>query len=267
MNLFLDIPTSLRYFVIYNKGLLELIIWNKKMIPNLFTENIRTNSYLMKRAVKKAIVIFFTKHLVALSGLDGTGKSEIGRYLKDLFDSNSKFVEIDMSLNEFPFSWKIGSIFPNDEKSSNQPVVLFFDKLHLAHAKMASYLSRSIEKIEDSNIMVIVSSSRPLESLIAEQIISNSLYYNLHQFEIRIPSLQERGNNEKIFLANHFLERICLRENLGKKIFSDDVLHKIFNYGWPGNVTELKSTVEKSAIESASRIIPIKIFWGQESLK
>ena len=51
------------------------------------------------------------------------------------------------------------------------------------------------------------------------------------------------------------LKKFCSLYNLGEKSFSKDALKALLDYDYPGNIRELISIIERSAILSEDKII------------
>jgi DNA-binding NtrC family response regulator len=56
-------------------------------------------------------------------------------------------------------------------------------------------------------------------------------------------------------LAYHFLKHFC--KKTGKKLdgFSDEAMLTLVNYGWPGNVRQLKNVIERLVIMAESSVL------------
>ncbi len=66
---------------------------------------------------------------------------------------------------------------------------------------------------------------------------------------INIPPLRER-REEILSIAEAALERYCSQYGFEMKSFTTSARNALENYNWPGNIRELISVVERSAILS-----------------
>lgn len=84
------------------------------------------------------------------------------------------------------------------------------------------------------------------EQVIAEKKLRPDFFHRIAHFQIQIPPLRDRVE-DICDLAYHFLAR--LRENERVNVFelSSDVVTKLQNYLWPGNIRELQAVVEGGA--------------------
>jgi two-component system NtrC family response regulator len=134
---------------------------------------------------------------------------------------------------------------------------LFLDELSNLNLEIQSKLLRVMESGEykpvgeshtiKTDVRIIAATNRDLSKLVAEGAFREDLYYRLNVFPIRIPPLRERKEDIPR-LAYHFLRLFC--KETGKRIegFSDDALVLLMNHFWPGNVRQLKNTVERLVI-------------------
>ncbi|NNK94226.1 MAG: sigma-54-dependent Fis family transcriptional regulator [Desulfobacterales bacterium] len=134
---------------------------------------------------------------------------------------------------------------------------LFLDELSNLNLEIQSKLLRVMESGEykpvgeshtiKTDVRIVAATNRDLSKLVAEGSFREDLYYRLNVFPIRIPPLRERKEDIPR-LAYHFLRLFC--KETGKRIegFSDDALVLLMNHSWPGNVRQLKNTVERLVI-------------------
>jgi len=98
------------------------------------------------------------------------------------------------------------------------------------------------------DVRVIAATNRPLESLIAERLFREDLYYRLNVFPIEVPPLRDRRDDIPM-LVDHFVRRETgLGE--GAPVTSEAALALMRSYDWPGNVRELEHVVERALILS-----------------
>jgi DNA-binding NtrC family response regulator len=66
---------------------------------------------------------------------------------------------------------------------------------------------------------------------------------------IHLPPLRERGN-DVLLLAKSFADKFCEANHLPTKQFTREAAESLLSYDWPGNIRELKSTIERAVIIS-----------------
>lgn len=100
------------------------------------------------------------------------------------------------------------------------------------------------------DVRVIAASNRNLKTLIDGGDFREDLYYRLNVFTLRLPPLRERSD-DILPLASHYL-KLYARET-GKHIdgISGAAMRQLTQYGWPGNIRELKNAMERAVVISA----------------
>lgn len=105
---------------------------------------------------------------------------------------------------------------------------------------------------------VIAASNVDLETAAAEKRFREDLLYRLNVVPIVVPPLRERISDIPL-LAEHFVEKICRREELSPKRLSQDAVNRLMDYDWPGNVRQLEHAIEMAVTLSGERE---KLFLG-----
>ena len=106
------------------------------------------------------------------------------------------------------------------------------------------------------DVRLISATSRPLDRLVASGAFREDLYDRVNAFQIRLPSLRERGGDIPV-LATRVADQYCAAHGLppGAKVLSPDALARLQAYPWPGNIPELESTVSRAALSSPGTLI------------
>ena len=93
------------------------------------------------------------------------------------------------------------------------------------------------------NIRVIAASNRDIEALIAAGQFREDLYYRLNVTSIDLPPLVESREDIPL-LVEYFIG--VFNEIMGKQVpgILPDIMQRFQTYSWPGNIRELKNTIE-----------------------
>jgi len=75
------------------------------------------------------------------------------------------------------------------------------------------------------------------------------LYFRLFGLPIELPPLRER-KNDILILAKYFIENFCRENEIEEKVLSPEAQKKLLNYDYPGNIRELKASVELAIVMS-----------------
>ncbi len=134
---------------------------------------------------------------------------------------------------------------------------LFLDEVGDLHASSQAKLLRVLQEGEFHRVggeqsirvtvRVIAATNRDLSELVQQQKFREDLYYRLCVVPVRMPSLRERREDIRP-LAEYFLREFCARNNFKAKSFDPSVFDALEGYHWPGNIRELRNTVERMAI-------------------
>ena len=100
---------------------------------------------------------------------------------------------------------------------------------------------------------IIAASNNDLRNMVDEGTFRKDLFYLIDVFEVRIPALRERPM-DIIPLIRYLTERYNRRYNCNRRI-SDEALAILTDYGWPGNLREIDSTLERLVAMAPEDII------------
>jgi len=101
----------------------------------------------------------------------------------------------------------------------------------------------------DIDVRVVAATNRKLEDLVSKGEFREDLYYRLNAATIIVPPLRER-RDEIPYLAQVFIEQICNENGFAIKQISPDAMELLSRYHWPGNIRELKNTIERAVVIS-----------------
>jgi PAS domain S-box-containing protein len=111
---------------------------------------------------------------------------------------------------------------------------------------------KEYERVGDSrtlkaNVRVIAATNVDLPVKIRQGLFREDLYYRLRVMVIHLPPLRERADDIPL-LCDHFLQHF--RMSFGKNFtrVSEQVMDVFMNAPWPGNIRELKYTLEHACI-------------------
>lgn len=107
------------------------------------------------------------------------------------------------------------------------------------------------------DVRIIAASNVDFQKMVKSGKFREDLYYRLKVIEIHLPPLRERIEGIPL-LANHFLT--TFRKQLGKNIatISDQALECMLRYSWPGNIRELKHTIERACVLCHDGVLQVK---------
>ncbi|WP_421617520.1 sigma-54 interaction domain-containing protein [Brevibacillus sp. TJ4] len=202
---------------------------------------------------------------VLITGESGTGKELFAQAIHNASKrADRPFIPVNCAaipaslLESELFGYEEGS-FTNAKKGGKTGLfeiahggTIFLDEIaelpYDLQAKLLRVLQeRSIRKVgevreREIDVRVIAATNRDLQHLVEKNRFREDLYYRLHVLTIRIPSLRERrGDIPELVTA--FLSASADR---GQPAWTmeEEALHALKQYHWPGNIRELKNTVD-----------------------
>ena len=107
------------------------------------------------------------------------------------------------------------------------------------------------------DVRVIAATNKDLSESVQEQAFREDLFHRLNLFSVRMPALRERIEDIPI-LAEHFLEGANSSFGRGVRVISSDAMNQLIEYRWPGNIRELKNTVERAVLLADGEILSSK---------
>ncbi len=217
-----------------------------------------------------------TQSIVLLQGESGVGKECVSQYIHQYSKKpKGPFVVLDCgnigeSLIESElFGYEKGAFTgANTRKEglfeSAQGGTLFIDEIGELPLPLQSKLLRVLEsgtlrrvggtEYIKVDVRVIVATHRNLKQMIEDGEFRHDLYYRLAAFPIQIPSLRER-KDDIFLLSQHFLNQF--EDGHQYMPLSAEVIEKLMEYNYPGNVRELRNILERAVILGVGSAITV----------
>ncbi len=243
------------------------------------------SSRAMLNVYKTIQKVASTQTNVLLLGENGTGKELVAREIhRKSQRANEIFVSVDMgSLSESLFESEIfghvkGAFTDAKEDRAGRFEIasggtLFLDEIgNLSVAMQAKLLAvlqnYTVTRLGSNNpvnidIRLICATNKDMKKLINENLFREDLYYRINTIEIDIPPLRER-DEDILLLTEYFLRIYCEKYNRSPMKISNKSIGVLMKYKWPGNIRELKHTIEKAVIMCDSNVLkPEDILFSQ----
>jgi len=106
------------------------------------------------------------------------------------------------------------------------------------------------------DVRVIAATNQDLRNMMREGRFREDLWYRLAVFPINLPALRDRIGDLPA-LARHFAQRAAARLGLPVRTPTDQDTRLLCAYGWPGNIRELGSVIERAAILGNGRRLDV----------
>lgn len=236
------------------------------------------NSNAMKKVMELTYRVSLVESNVLILGESGVGKELIAERIHKLSARKSEpFIKVNCSaipgnlLESELFGYEKGA-FTGAKTSGKKGMfelanngTLFLDEIGDLPADLQVKLLRAIQDKEiirvggtnsiQLNIRLITATNRNLEKMVAQGEFREDLYYRLNVIPIKIPPLRERKDDIPLLVKN-YLDKFNKKYGVEKKI-SKEVMEKLIDYSWPGNVRQLINVIERMVVLSNNSIITI----------
>jgi two-component system, NtrC family, nitrogen regulation response regulator NtrX len=97
------------------------------------------------------------------------------------------------------------------------------------------------------DVRIVSSTTRNLETEIAEGRFREDLYHRLSVVPIGVPPLSDRREDIPD-LVDYFMDQISLATGLPKRRIGEDAMAVLQSHNWPGNVRQLRNNIERLMI-------------------
>lgn len=223
---------------------------------------IRRTFAMLEKAVQ-------TNISVSISGETGTGKELVAKAIHyNSKRKNKPFVAVNIAA--IPHDLIESELFGHEKGAFTGAVTrrigkfeeaeggtIFLDEIGEMDPNLQAKLLRVLQEKEVTRIggnavikldvRVIAATHKDLAEEVKSGKFREDLYYRLLGLPIHLPPLRERGN-DVILIAKHFLDQFANDNQMRKFKITQEAQEKLLQYPFPGNIRELKSIIELSAV-------------------
>ena len=119
-------------------------------------------------------------------------------------------------------------------------------------------LRRLGSKVEtEVDVRVLAATNKVPEEAVASGQLRNDLYYRLNVFNIHMPPLREHKEDIPQ-LVEALLAEVNSKHQRRVTSVADPVMNLFNNYAWPGNVREMRNTLERAVIVCEASTVEVK---------
>ena len=228
-------------------------------------EGVVGSSPRMNKVIERLKSVAPTDSTVLVLGENGTGKELVARAIHQNSKRKSKpFVPLNISA--LPDSILESELFGHESGAftgaSGRRIgrfefanggTLFLDEVGEMPMETQIKLLRVLEERKitrvgandelDVNVRLVAATNANLEKLVEAGTFRQDLFYRLNVVKIQLPRLSERRGDIPLLL-DHFLKEMTQRNDREVQGFAPTTRRALMNYDWPGNIRQLRNTVE-----------------------
>jgi PAS domain S-box-containing protein len=216
---------------------------------------------------------------VLIEGASGTGKELFARAIHDLSKRRKHaFVAVNCSalpdslLESELFGYKAGAF--TDAKRDKpgrfalaEGGTIFLDEVGDVSPAMQARLLRVLqEKVYEplgavagvkADVRVIAATNKDLSKLVEQRLFRQDLFYRINVIRIELPNLCDRREDIPL-LIDHFIARFNGLKGKDIAGVADDVLARLMEHPFPGNVRELENILEHAFVLCQAGLIQMQ---------
>jgi formate hydrogenlyase transcriptional activator len=265
----------------------ENLLLKGEPLPEWMLQEIIGKSDALIYAVQKAGKVATSQASVLLEGETGVGKELFAELIqRNSSRVNEPFVKINCGalpaelIEDELFGHEKGAFTGASQMRKGrfeiaQGGTIFLDEIGELPLSLQPKLLRVLQNGEFERIggqqtikidvRIIAATNRNLKTEVEEGRFRDDLYYRLNVFPITIPPLRSRKEDIPM-LVRYFIERKSQKHSKSFKSISKADLNNLVQYGWPGNIRELKNVIERSVISSDNNQT-LKLDWFYEGIQ
>jgi len=218
---------------------------------------------------------------VLLRGESGTGKSVLARHIHALSPRRQRpFVVVNCpTLSEELLTSELfghakgaftGAVRDQAGRvEAAEGGTLFLDEIGdiapSLQAKLLRFLeAKEFERLGENqtrraDVRLVAATNRDLEEHVRKGLFREDLLYRLNVIDLQLPPLRER-REDILRLARRFLVFFARSARRAAQTLSPAAEAALLAYGWPGNIRELRNTLERAAILWPAQVIEPEAF-------
>jgi formate hydrogenlyase transcriptional activator len=258
----------------------ENVYLESEIRSELHFDDIVGNSELLRRVLREVETVAPADSTVLIYGETGTGKELIARAVHNLSSRKSNpFVKLNCAA--IPTGLIESELFGHEKGAFTGAIIqrvgrfelanrgtIFLDEIGDIPLELQPKLLRVLQEREferlgsthtlRTDVRLIAATNRDLKTMVEEQRFRSDLYYRLHVFPIRVPSLRERKEDIPL-LVRHFVQEFSRRNGRVIDTIPSETMQALVRYHWPGNIRELQNVIERAVIISRGPVLNVAL--------
>ena len=234
------------------------------------------NDLHLNRALEKAIRVAPTDISVLVTGESGVGKENIPKIIHHLSHrKHAKYIAVNCgaipegTIDSELFGHEKGSFTGATAARSGYFEVadggtIFLDEVGELPLTTQVRLLRVLEngefikvgssQVQKTNVRIVAATNLNMQQAINKGKFREDLYYRLSTIEINLPPLRERVGDIHL-LFRKFAADFAQKYKMPPVKLSDNAVRVLENYGFPGNIRQLRNIAEEISVVEENRLI------------
>ena len=241
----------------------------KELQAKYTIEDIVGHSPAMRQLFELLPQIAESSSTVLIEGASGTGKELFAKAIHNLSPRrNKRFVAVncaalpDSLLESELFGHKAGAFTdarrdkPGRFVRADKGTILLDEIGDISSAMQIRLLRVLQERIVEPlgsvepvkvDVRVLAATNKDLSRLVREGKFRDDLYYRIRVIQLKLPILQERREDIPL-LVDHSIAKFNHLQGKDISGVSDEVIARLMNYDYPGNIRELENIIEQAFV-------------------
>lgn len=239
----------------------------------------------LKETIKR---VAQTDSTVLITGESGTGKELVAQIIHNMSKrSDMPFIPVDCSslvhnlMESELFGHIKGSFSGATETREGRFQIadkgsLFLDEISNISLDIQAKLLRVIQEQEvprvgssipeKVDVRLITATNKDLRKEVESGNFREDLFYRISVVPIHIKPLRDH-RSDIIDIAQHYLEIYREKHNSNATRFSQEAMKSLNSYNWPGNIRELKNTIERLCVLGDHEEVNLSdiLYYGQDT--
>lgn len=121
------------------------------------------------------------------------------------------------------------------------------------------FMKLGAETVTKVDVRIIAATNKDLQKEVDARKFREDLYFRLKAVTLTIPPLRKRKSDIEDLVRN-FIKGYCVANRIDIPEISPEALEKLKNYSWPGNIRELKNTIETALALNRGKTLTEEMF-------
>ena len=215
---------------------------------------------------------------VLITGETGTGKEVLAKAIhkmspraqKPFMDISAPAIQPTILESEL-FGYEPGAFTGADKRKHGlmetaDGGILFLDEIAAMPLDIQAKILRALEersfrRVGGTNnihvdVQILAASNRDLKTMMTAGLFREDLYYRLKVVDLEIPPLRDRREDIPE-LVGHFIRKNNAHKGMNITDVSARAMEALIHYSWPGNIRELRNTIERAMLFCDEAVIDL----------